>query len=141
MPRNRQRRPPAEPVEARIEYVRGGQPECVALTRCGHCGQQLMWFECDVETSALRWPSTSMIAYHGDRSFIATNAGWRWDGRVWHPTIGHQQRRQRAREKLVSRAQRGRLREGLFEGRNRRLVSETVLNAVRDVRNRLRVWC
>jgi hypothetical protein len=92
-----------------------------------------MWFECDIKTSDLRWPSTSMIAYDGDRSFIATNAGWRWDGRISHPNLGHQQRRQRARQLLGSRAQRDRLRKGLFEGSNRRLVSETMPDAVRHV--------
>jgi hypothetical protein len=81
MPRNRKRKPPAEPVEARIRAYGSGDDVKAHEARCGRCGQYLMIFEWSQMPIGDMWSPLFVPIDNGDR-VMASVWGWSWDGSV-----------------------------------------------------------
>jgi hypothetical protein len=96
MPRNRKRRPPAEPIDVRID-------EAGSLS-CGRCGQAfpsiifneriaahvMSWDDEGFETRQITPEIETRVSDGQSAPWLATMSitawGWRFDGEAWRPT-------------------------------------------------------
>jgi hypothetical protein len=100
MPRNRKRKPPAEPVEARAVPLAAPSGIESYESRCGHCGGLVLAFSVNRAPIGELWEPLPLAV--GDQ-FVFSNWGRRWDGTVWRPTADRVRRRQQAREQAAER--------------------------------------
>jgi hypothetical protein len=97
MPRNRKRKPPADPVNALVRWLDRealkpnfeGKVKPQAQVSCGHCKAMITSIRDHEDHVTTRW---------GVPRFRLDTYGHRWDGDVWHPTPYRRRLWQQVRE-------------------------------------------
>jgi hypothetical protein len=105
MPRNRKRKPPADPVEARItpHEAPAGVEACEA--RCGRCNGPVLIYTVNRAPIGALWEPLPIAV---GEQFVFSNWGRRWDGAVWRSTAERIRRWQREREQAAIRLEQSR---------------------------------